>query len=39
MYDFSALRIRVLFWLFRGAIVVLGGEVGAWIAVLWRRKL
>jgi hypothetical protein len=34
MYDFNAKRIRLLFWLFRLAIVCLVAEVFAWIGVL-----
>ena len=39
MYDFNALRVRVLMWFFRIAILCLVGEIGSWIVVLWRRSL
>lgn len=34
MYDYNAVRIRRLFWCFRLAIILLVGEVAAWIEVL-----
>jgi len=34
MYDYNAARIRQLYWCFRIAIVLLVGEVAAWIEVL-----
>jgi hypothetical protein len=34
MYDYNAVRIRWLFWCFRLAIILLVGEVVAWIEVL-----
>ncbi len=34
MYEFNAVRVRVLLWCFRLAIVCLVAEVAVWIAVL-----
>ena len=35
-YDHNAPVVKRLIWLFRLAILCLGIEVAAWIAVLWR---
>jgi hypothetical protein len=38
MYDFNSRLIRALFWCFRLAILLLVGDVAAWIVVLLRGK-
>lgn len=38
MYDYNAVRIRVLLWCFRLAIVCLVAEVAVWIAILEEAR-